>query len=78
MAKIQKTPQLSEGDLIEIGVTHQIRIGGEDSWVKYGVTTKVQAGENAEQARKRASMIVNKGVMDSINETVEAVRGAGS
>lgn len=71
-----RTPELHEGDLVECAVTHEIVIGGEKSWIKYGVSTKVQPGESRDQARERATMIVNKGVMECVKETVETVREA--
>lgn len=58
----------------EIGVTHEIMIDGEKSWVRYGVTYSVEPGENEETARERASQHVNDGVLDVVRETVETVR----
>jgi hypothetical protein len=69
---------LSEGDSVEVSVTHMIRIDGEESWVRYGVVTKVQPGESAEKTRQRASEGVNRGVLDTIQETVETVRKASA
>lgn len=65
---------LTEGDYIEVSVTHEIQIDGDKSWVKYGVSTKVQPGETAEKARERASEGVNRGVLRTLEETVVAVR----
>lgn len=65
---------LAPGDQIHVGVTHEILISGERSWIKYEISTKVQPDEDEEDARNRASELVNKGVMRIITETVETVR----
>jgi ribosomal protein L13 len=75
--KIQKN-YLQPGDTVEVAVTHEIVISGEKSWIKYGVSTKVQPGETAEMARERAAEGVNEGVMTTVRETVETVRKATS
>ena len=75
---LPEVTELYPGDMLQLTVTHEIVVGGEKSWVKYGVSTTVQPGETAERARQRASRNVNKGVMDEIKTTVETVRlGAG-
>lgn len=72
---MQITPKaLYPGDTIEVGVTHEIKIDGETSWIKYGVHSKVQEGETAEAARLRCSEHVNDGVLRVVHETVEKVR----
>ena len=68
----------AEGDLVEVAITHEIVIDGEKSWIKYGVSTRVEPGESWTEARERASIHVNKGVMETIKETVETVRKATS
>lgn len=76
---LPQLPELRElypGDMLQLTVTHEIVVGGEKSWVKYGVSTTVQPGETGDKARKRASGHVNKGVLDEVSTTVETVRGA--
>ena len=68
---------LYEGDQILCGVTHQIQIGRENSWVKYEATTKVRPDETAEGARARAVGHVNESAMYAVEAAVEAVRKAG-
>ena len=73
--KISK-PALTEGDRVDVSVTHEIKIGGETSWIKYGVNTQVRPDETAEQARQRATGHVTQGVLQVVTETVESVREA--
>jgi hypothetical protein len=64
---------VSPGDTIEVGVTHEVLIGREKSWVKYGVVTKVREGETGEQASERASIQMNEEVEKIIKDIVEQV-----
>ena len=65
---------VSPGDTIEVGVTHEVLIGREKSWVKYGVVTKVREGETGEQASERAAIQMNEEVekkFESQEKTIE-------
>jgi hypothetical protein len=66
--------ELYEGDQITVGVTHEIRVDRDLSWVKYEAVTKVRPGETAVDARTRAIRHVNASVMETVNSTVETVR----
>jgi hypothetical protein len=66
--------ELHEGDSILVGVTHQIDVGRDKSWVKYEATTRLRPGETAEGARTRAVGHVNESVMVIVQETVESLR----
>jgi cytochrome c-type biogenesis protein CcmE len=66
-------PELSPGDTVEISVTHELVIHGEKSWVKYGVQSKVQTNETAEDARVRVEGLVTAGVMQTVLKTVETI-----
>lgn len=70
----QHAYELYAGDQITVGVTHEIKIGYDKSWVKYEAVTKVRPGEAAEDARTRAIGHVNVSVMDAVHKTVETVR----
>jgi hypothetical protein len=67
------SPALSPGDTVEVAVTHEVVIHGEKSWIKYGVTSKVQPNETAEDARVRVEELVTAGVMKSVLKTVETI-----
>ena len=59
---------------IEVGVTHQIRIGREDAWVKLGLTVDVEPGESIDGAITRADRIPQERVMDVIESSVRTVQ----
>lgn len=66
--------QLFEGDQITVGVTHQIEVGRDRSWVKYEATTRLRPGETTQDAETRAVGHVNKAVMEAVGITVEKLR----
>ena len=69
--------ELYEGDQITVGVTHEIKVGYDKSWVKYEAVTRIRPGEASEDARTRAIGHVNASVMEVVKETVETVRRTG-
>lgn len=76
--KIERPPTLAPGDVIDISITHEIVIGGEKSWVKYGAQSTVRDNETTEDAEDRVAALVDAGVMKVIHRTVETVRGTGA
>lgn len=60
---------------ITVGVTHEVLIDGERSWIKYEITTRVDEMAGLESTRAYASKMLQEGVMQLIAETVETVRG---
>ncbi len=66
--------QLYEGDQITVGMTHEIKVGYDKSWVKYEAITRLRPGEAAEDARTRAIGHVNESVMRAVAQAVETVR----
>jgi hypothetical protein len=66
--------ELYEGDQITVGMTHEIKVGYDKSWVKYEAVTKVRPGETAAGARTRAIGHVNESSMRAVAQTVETVR----
>ena len=72
--KVTKKPELAEGDRVDVSVTHEVKIGKETSWIKYGVNTSVASGETEEQARSRATSLVSAGVLKVVEETVQSVQ----
>ncbi len=70
---MNKESLLSAGDTVEVGVTHEIVIGREKSWIKFGVTTKVREGETGEDASDRASTQMQNEVATLIKDVVAQV-----
>ena len=60
-------------DSVEVGVTHQIKIGREDAWIKVSVNRQVRPTETYADAIDSANKVVQHKVMDVIIETVETV-----
>jgi hypothetical protein len=42
-----------EGDRVAVTITHNIKINGDDSWVKYELETKVHPGEDLAEVDNR-------------------------
>lgn len=67
---------LDPGDAITVGITHQIQIKGDNSWIKYEATVHVRGGETEAQAKSRAIAHVNTAVIDTVDQVVETVTNA--
>jgi len=68
-----ETGFIREGDEITVAVTHEVKIDGESSWIRFEAKTKVNQ-ETCEDASDRIIRFVNVGVMDAVMKTVETVR----
>jgi len=66
--------ELWEGDSILVGMTHEVSVGRDKSWIKYEANTKIRPGETAEDARTRAIRHVNASVMEAVHAAVETAR----
>ena len=66
---------LVEGDRVVCSISHQLRIDGEDTWVKFETNAQVQAEETAEQASERVIQHTNKQAMRTVYVVVETVKG---
>ena len=60
-------------DSVEVSVTHNIKIGREDAWVKISINTDVQANETIDTAIDRVDSIIQQKIFDVINNTVDSV-----
>jgi len=58
---------------VEIGVTHQVRINGTDSWVKLSVTEDFPEGADTDESIGYLTRLVNQKVLYVIEDTVETV-----
>lgn len=66
-------PPLAVGDRIEFGVTHELDVDGDKSWVRYGVTSQVHEGEDAFEATRRVVSFVNAAVLSAATEVAKQV-----
>lgn len=55
LAKVsQVAPEVShEGDRVTATITHNIKINGDDAWVKYELSTTVHEGETLDEVDTR-------------------------
>lgn len=58
---------------IEIGVTHEIQINGDKSWVKLGIIDDVDPMGSLDESIDALSEKVNQKIMDVIQKTVDTV-----
>lgn len=58
---------------IEIGVTHQITISGDNAWVKLSVSDDVPNDMNLDLAIDNLAKKVNEKIIDVIENTVHTV-----
>lgn len=61
-------------DRVEVGITHQVRIGREDSWIKLSVALDRTDNETIDDAIYRASSIANQRVLNIVEQTVKSVQ----
>lgn len=59
---------------IEIGITHEIKIHGDKSWVKVGMIADLDEHVTTEDARTELSELVQQAVMDEVGATVSKVK----
>lgn len=72
--KSEKSPWvLFNGDIIEVGVSHELKIDKEATWVSYKIASKVQEGETAQQAHERVVSTLLGNVKDTIGKVVAQV-----
>jgi hypothetical protein len=65
---------LETGDRVTVSVSHQIKIGREESWIRYEASTNVKSDEHSEDAKTRVIDHVDQGVMDAIDRVVQTVQ----
>lgn len=58
---------------IEVGITHQIKIDGQPSWVKLGVTNEVSDNADLAEEIDVLSDLVNEKLLTVIEQTVNTV-----
>lgn len=58
---------------VEVGITHEIKIHGDKTWVKVGMTASVDENETTEDAHAQLSEIVQSAVMKEVATTVNTV-----
>lgn len=52
------------GDVIAVKVVHEVNILGKDSWITFGMQTRVMDGETEPEVFERVASVVNTRVLD--------------
>jgi len=71
------TNQLDPDDSITVGVSHQIYINGDQSWIKLEVTGHVREEEESADAIQRVHSEVLHNLMGIIEDNVAMVESQG-
>ena len=75
VTKTESTPwALYAGDTLKVGVSHELKIDGDATWVSYSIISTVRDGESAEDAHERVTSILMANTADAIQKTVENIR----
>ena len=69
---------LNEGDIVEFGVSHELKINGDASWVSFKAATKVRPGEHADEASARVNAYVQRSMSKAVEATVSEVERMSS
>jgi hypothetical protein len=79
LAKVnQVAPLISrEGDRVSVTVTHNIKINGDDSWVKYEYESRVASDESVEDVDQRLIEHATSTVVQLAYKAAQKVLEAG-
>lgn len=61
---------LSDGDTIEIGMSHEIKVDGDGTWVSMKVTSRVGVGETPDDAYQRVEEFLIRKIRQTVKDTV--------
>ena len=60
-------------DRVTVGITHEIIVNGDKSWVKLEYSGKVDINETSEDTIQRVSSLVNTELLHIITNTVKLI-----
>ena len=66
-----------EGDRMGMTISHELRIDGDISWVKYEYNTRVQKDETSQELNSRMIKVIQSAMRVGIAETIKFVRDQG-
>lgn len=64
------------GDVIAAKVVHQVSILGKDSWITFGLQTRVMDGEDEADVFERVGSVVNTRVLDLAEDAYQRIAAA--
>lgn len=68
---------LNEGDQIEVGVSADVKIDGDGTWITFKAKSAVGAGESGAEAHERVLSYVQESFEMTVMKVVEQVREMG-
>jgi hypothetical protein len=68
---------LNEGDQIEVGVSADVKIDGDGTWITFKAKSQVGAGETGAEAHERVLSYVQECFEMTVNSVVTQVRRMG-
>jgi len=60
---------------VTVGVTHEVEIKGDRSWIKFEASSTLGEGETKEELRDRVIGYVDESVMKTVEQAVNTVNG---
>jgi hypothetical protein len=68
---------LHEGDQIEVGVSADVKIDGDGTWITFKAKSQVGAGETGAEAHERVLSYVQESFEMTVHKVVEQIRKMG-
>lgn len=68
---------LRVGDTIEMGITSLVRIGRDENWISYKITTRLGDGETEKQAADRGMSVLHRRFEQLVNKSVGVISSLG-
>ena len=69
---------VSPGDRITVGATHQVYIDGKDAWIKGEANVAVREGETSQDTARRAGKAVAGFIVAEIERQAETILEANA
>lgn len=64
------------GDRVTLGVTHQVQIDHNNSWIKLEINSAIQEEEDAKAAIQRVSKLIAANIVNEIERQAEIIVAA--
>mgnify|MGYP003494609348 CR=1 FL=1 len=64
---------LHTGDVIKMGVTHQVTINGDNSWIRLDIESQVQHNESSDDAYARVDKELQAKIISAMESTAKTV-----
>ena len=68
-----KAPGLNPGDRIELGMSHMVKVDGDENWVSLKMTTLVGVGEKPDDAYRRVEKYLTEQMRTAVKTLVSNV-----